>query len=84
VFNSPRLLQLSELGSPKLLQKCGIPVIHEMPAVGFPRPFQCPAFVPLHSLFKSGPLADNGVCAGAFARSNPTLVRPNLQLNFIN
>jgi choline dehydrogenase len=37
-----------------------------------------------YGLFKSGPLANNGVCTGAFARSNGTLDRPDLQLDFIN
>ena len=37
-----------------------------------------------YGLFKSGPLANNGVCAGGFARSNATLNRPDLQLDFIN
>jgi choline dehydrogenase len=35
-------------------------------------------------LFRSGPLANNATCAGAFARSDATLDRPDLQLNFIN
>ena len=35
-------------------------------------------------LFRSGPLATNPTCAGAFARSDATLDRPDLQLNFIN
>jgi choline dehydrogenase len=33
-------------------------------------------------LCHSGPFASNGVCAGAFARSDPRLDRPDLQLNF--
>jgi choline dehydrogenase len=33
-------------------------------------------------LFRSGPLAANGVLAGAFARSDPRLERPDLQFNF--
>ncbi len=33
-------------------------------------------------LFKSGPLASNGVPAGGFARSDPRLERPDLQFNF--
>jgi choline dehydrogenase len=33
-------------------------------------------------LFHSGPLASNGICAGGFARSDPRLARPDLQLNF--
>ena len=32
-------------------------------------------------LFRSGPLAANGVIAGAFARSDPRLERPDLQFN---
>ncbi len=32
--------------------------------------------------FRSGPLSSNGVCAGAFARSDPRLDRPDLQFNF--
>ena len=35
-------------------------------------------------LFRSGPLATTPTCAGAFARSDVTLDRPDLQLNFIN
>src|SRR5262249_28634266 len=34
VFNSPQLLQLSGIGSGELLQEMGIPVVHELPAVG--------------------------------------------------
>jgi choline dehydrogenase-like flavoprotein len=33
-------------------------------------------------LLRSGPLAGNGVVAGAFARSDPRLERPDLQFNF--
>jgi len=33
-------------------------------------------------LFKSGPLATNGICAGGFARSDRRLERPDIQLNF--
>jgi choline dehydrogenase len=35
-------------------------------------------------LFRSGPLASSPTCAGAFVRSDMTLDRPDLQLNFIN
>ncbi|MBV8800988.1 MAG: GMC family oxidoreductase N-terminal domain-containing protein [Alphaproteobacteria bacterium] len=35
-------------------------------------------------LFRSGPLATNATGAGAFACSDATLARPDLQLNFIN
>ena len=33
-FNTPQLLQLSGIGSAKLLQDLGIPVVHELPGVG--------------------------------------------------
>jgi choline dehydrogenase len=35
-----------------------------------------------YMLFKSGPLATNGICAGGFARSDQRLERPDIQLNF--
>jgi choline dehydrogenase len=37
-----------------------------------------------YALFRSGPLANHGVCAGAFARSDESLDRPDLQFYFIN
>ncbi len=33
-------------------------------------------------LFNKGPLTSNGICAGGFARSDPRLERPDIQLNF--
>ena len=33
-------------------------------------------------LFHNGPLTSNGICAGGFARSDPRLERPDIQLNF--
>jgi len=35
-----------------------------------------------YMLFRRGPLSANGVTAGAFARSDPRLERPDLQFNF--
>jgi choline dehydrogenase len=35
-----------------------------------------------YAMFRRGPLAANGVLAGAFARSDPRLERPDLQFNF--
>jgi choline dehydrogenase len=35
-----------------------------------------------YMLFRNGPLATNGICAGGFARSDRRLARPDLQLNF--
>jgi choline dehydrogenase len=32
--------------------------------------------------FHSGPFASNGICAGGFAKSDPRLARPDIQLNF--
>jgi choline dehydrogenase len=33
-------------------------------------------------LLRRGPLASNGICAGGFARSDPRMARPDIQLNF--
>jgi len=33
-------------------------------------------------LFQKGPLTSNGICAGGFAKSDPRLDRPDIQLNF--
>ena len=33
-------------------------------------------------LFHTGPLTSNGICAGGFARSDPRIERPDIQLNF--
>jgi len=33
-------------------------------------------------LLQKGPLTSNGICAGGFARSDPRLDRPDIQLNF--
>ena len=106
VFNSPQLLQLSGIGPGALLQEMGIPVIHDMPAVGrhlqdhfYVRlAFRCTRPITMNELanslprkvmamaqymlFRAGPLAANGVTAGAFARSDPRLERPDLQFNF--
>jgi choline dehydrogenase len=35
-----------------------------------------------YAFFRTGPLASNGICAGGFARSDPRLDRPDIQLNF--
>ncbi len=35
-----------------------------------------------YGLFRTGPLATNGICAGGFARSDQRLERPDIQLNF--
>ena len=106
VFNSPQLLQLSGIGPGALLQEMGIPVMHDLPAVGrhlqdhfYVRlAFRCTRPITMNEmanslprkamalaqymLFRSGPLAANGVTAGAFARSDPRLERPDLQFNF--
>jgi choline dehydrogenase len=37
-----------------------------------------------YMVLRSGPLATSPTCSGAFVRSNATLDRPDLQLNFIN
>jgi len=35
-----------------------------------------------YALFRAGPLATNGICAGGFARSDQRFERPDIQLNF--
>jgi choline dehydrogenase len=35
-----------------------------------------------YALFRSGPMASNGIHAGLFTRSDPRLERPDIQLNF--
>jgi choline dehydrogenase len=106
VFNSPQLLQLSGIGPADLLQRLGIAVVCDNPAVGrhlqdhfyVRMAYRCTRPVTLNELanslprkvvamarymlFGSGPLAANGVPAGAFARSDPRLERPDLQFNF--
>jgi choline dehydrogenase len=106
VFNSPQLLQLSGIGPADLLQRMGIEVIRDMPAVGshlqdhfYVRlAYRCTTPITMNELanslprkvmamarymlFRSGPLAANGVTAGAFDRSDPRLERPDLQFNF--
>ena len=106
VFNSPQLLQLSGIGPGALLQELGIPVVHDLPAVGahlqdhfYVRlAYRCTRPITMNELanslprrvaamaqyvfFRGGPLAANGVLAGAFARSDPRLERPDLQFNF--
>jgi choline dehydrogenase-like flavoprotein len=108
VFNSPKLLQLSGLGPPALLQRLGIPVIRAMPSIGANLQdhfrsrlvVRCTKPITLnhiansrvrralaglqYALFSSGPLANNGVFAGAFARSDETTERPDLQFGFMN
>jgi choline dehydrogenase len=106
VFNSPQLLQLSGIGPVDLLQRMGIQVVRDAPAVGshlqdhfYVRlAYRCTRPITMNELanslprkvlamaryvfFRSGPLAANGVTAGAFGRSDPRLERPDLQFNF--
>jgi choline dehydrogenase len=106
VFNSPQLLQLSGIGPADLLQRMGIEVVRDAPAVGshlqdhfYVRlAYRCTKAITMNALanslprkvlamaryvlFRSGPLAANGVTAGAFGRSDPRLERPDLQFNF--
>lgn len=37
-----------------------------------------------YALFRSGPMASNGIHAGVFTRSDPRLERPDIQLNIFN
>jgi choline dehydrogenase len=103
-FNSPQLLQLSGIGPADLLQRLGIPVVHDLPGVGANLQdhlsvaliFKCrnpitfndltagvwrrAALLLRYALFRSGPLASNGVYACAFCRSDKRLSRPDLQI----
>jgi choline dehydrogenase len=107
-FNSPQLLQLSGIGPGELLQRLGIPVLTDLPAVGenlqdhlaVGAVFKCRTPVTLnditagmwrrtglllrYGLFRSGPLAGNGIHAGAFHRSDPRLHRPDLQISLLS
>jgi choline dehydrogenase len=63
----------------RLAYRCTRPVTMNELANSLPRR----AFAMMqYMLFKSGPLAASGVTAGAFARSDPRLERPDLQFNF--
>jgi choline dehydrogenase len=63
----------------RLAYRCTRPVTMNELANSLPRKILATA---RYMLFKSGPLAANGVTAGAFARSDPRLERPDLQFNF--
>jgi choline dehydrogenase len=63
----------------RLAYRCTKPVTMNELANSLPRRVVAMA---RYVLFKSGPLAANGVTAGAFARSDPRLERPDLQFNF--
>ena len=106
-YGSPQLLQLSGLGPAEHLQAMGIPVVHDMPAVGanlhdhfgmymswrcakpvtlndlensWPRKIMAAA---MYGLFRSGPMASNGIHAGLFSKSDARLERPDLQINLL-
>jgi choline dehydrogenase len=63
----------------RLAYRCTKPITMNELANSLPRRVMAMA---RYVLFKSGPLATNGVTAGAFARSDPRLERPDLQFNF--
>jgi choline dehydrogenase len=63
----------------RLAYRCTKPVTMNELANSLPRKIVAYA---RYVLFKAGPLAANGVTAGAFGRSDPRLERPDLQFNF--
>ncbi|WP_428539034.1 GMC family oxidoreductase [Rhodopila sp.] len=106
-YGSPQLLMLSGLGPAQHLQDTGIPVLHDLPAVGANlhdhfntyMSWRCTRPITLndlenswprkiaaairYGLFRSGPMASNGIHAGLFTRSDPRLERPDLQINLL-
>ena len=63
----------------RLAYRCTKPITMNELANSLPRRVMAMA---RYVLFRSGPLAANAVIAGAFARSDPRLERPDLQFNF--
>ena len=63
----------------RLAYRCTKPITMNELANSMPRKVLAMA---QYMLFRAGPLAANGVTAGAFARSDPRLERPDLQFNF--
>jgi choline dehydrogenase len=61
-----------------LLFRCSKPVTMNAFARSFWR--QAAACVQ-YALLRNGPMANNGICMGAFARSDPRLDRPDIQIN---
>jgi choline dehydrogenase len=63
----------------RLAFRCTKPITMNELANSLPRKIMAMA---RYVFFKDGPLAANGVTAGAFGRSDPRLERPDLQFNF--
>src|SRR5262249_19003169 len=63
----------------RLMYRCTKPITMNEMANSVPRKALALA---QYKLFRAGPLAANGVTAGAFARSDKRLERPDLQFNF--
>ena len=63
----------------RLAYRCTKPITMNELANSLPRKIVAMA---RYVFFKDGPLAANGVTAGAFGRSDPRLERPDLQFNF--
>ncbi|MEJ0015137.1 MAG: choline dehydrogenase [Acetobacteraceae bacterium] len=63
----------------RLAFRCTRPITMNEFANSMPRKV---AAMAQYALFRAGPLASNGVIAGAFARSDPRLERPDIQFNF--
>jgi choline dehydrogenase len=63
----------------RLMFRCTKPITMNEMANSLPRKALA---LTQYALFRAGPLAANGVTAGAFARSDPRLERPDLQFNY--
>jgi choline dehydrogenase len=104
-LDSPKLLMLSGIGPAQELQRHGIPLVHDLPAVGenlhdhfiVPMMFRLkpgspslnPRLTGLHLLWEGirylathkGALAMPAAEVGVFARSDPSLTRPDIQFH---
>ncbi len=91
-LNSPRLLQLSGIGSGQHLQDLGIPLIHELPSVG--ENFQDHYFVRCTARLKSGVVSLNQRAKGwsllaqmirwGFNKPNILTLSPSMAYAFVN
>ncbi len=104
-YGSPQLLLLSGIGPAAHLQEMGVPVAHNLPAVGanlqdhfntylvyrvqgvetlnqlaHSWPKKIAAFLE-YQLFKTGPLTNTGIVAGALVRTDARFEQPDMQIN---
>jgi len=92
-IGSPHLLMLSGIGPQAELQRAGIAVrldlpgvgrnLQDHPALGVTVRIEAPEFLTEYAEHASGPLASNGVEAGAFVKLNAASAGPDVQLHFL-